>query len=88
MKKTEQRTITRIYELDPEKSSRLVSAVCAGTMRSASCVYFWMSQKRRPCFLEAKFIKEKVAEIYGLDIPITELFPPTTKKKCQTIRNI
>lgn len=83
MKKTEQRTITRIYELDPEKSSRLVSAVCAGTMRSASCVYFWMSQKRRPCFLEAKFIKEKVAEIYGLDIPITELFPPQRRKNAK-----
>lgn len=83
MKKTELRTIDKIYELDPEKSSRLVSAVCAGTLRTTSCVYHWMNQKRRPCFLEMKFIQEKITEIYGIAVPIAELFPPKRRKNAK-----
>lgn len=83
MKKTEQRTIGRIYELDPEKSSRLVSDICAGTLRTASCVYQWMNERRRPCFLEMRFIQEKIIEIYGIAVPIAELFPPKRRKNAR-----
>ena len=74
MKKKEKRTIDWVYALDPEKSSMLVTEVCNGTMRTASCVYHWMNRKRTPCYLEKLYIQKQVKKIYGLDIPLTELF--------------
>ena len=74
MAKNQKRTIDYVYGLDPEKASRLVTEVCNGTLRSSSCVYQWMLRKRRPCFLEMQFIQKQIRKIYGLDIPLTELF--------------
>lgn len=74
MGNNKKRTIVHIYGLDPEKSSRLVTDVCTKTLRTASCVYMWMRGQRTPCYLEAKCIQESVREIYGLDVPINELF--------------
>lgn len=80
MKKKETRTIEWVYGLDPEKSTRLVTEVCNGTMRTSSCVYHWMHRKRTPCYLEMLFIQKVVKKIYGLEIPLAELFA----RKCRT----
>lgn len=69
------RTIKYVADLDPAKKSELISAICTGTLRGVVTVYHWLNERRRPCFLEMKFIQEKVKEIYGMEIPLTELFP-------------
>lgn len=80
MEPKQNRTISYIYGLDIEKSSRLASAIVTGTMRTTSCVYQWLNGRRKPCFLECKFVQEKVKEIYGLEVPLEELFPRIPRK--------
>lgn len=73
--KKEERTIKYIFESDPEKSQALIKALATGTLRSLVTIYHWLMMRRRPCFLEMKFIQKQIAEIYGEEIPLTELFP-------------
>lgn len=73
--KKEERTIKYIFESDPEKAQDLIKALATGTLRSLVTIYHWLMMRRRPCFLEMKFIQKQIAEIYGEEIPLTELFP-------------
>jgi len=68
------KNIQYFYRLDAEKSSEMVREICAGTLRAPSTVYMWLKGERKPCYLEQKFIKKVVKNIYNESVTLKELF--------------
>lgn len=58
------------YLLNRKRFPNIIADIMAETGKSYSTVYFWVSGKRKPDFLNAKAIRELIKERYGEEVEI------------------
>lgn len=70
MKDGRKLTLQEFYLLKRKRFPNIIAEIMAETGKSYSTVYFWVSGKRKPDFLNAKAIRKLIKERYGEEVEI------------------